>query len=141
MMFLVTETSPDAFGLSESNVADSGRALKYRLMRLLSKIARKKRYYDDGIKDILYKAQLMDIYHNNKKYDAERPSASWRDGIPDDPKEEAEETEILDRAGAISLEEKVRKNNPDKTEKWIQKEVARIESELEQQQSSSPYTI
>lgn len=141
MMFLVTETSPDAFGLSEGSVADSGRALKYRLMRLLSKVARKKRYYDDAIKDILYKAQLMDIYHNNKKYDAERLSASWRDGIPDDPKEKAEETEILDRAKGISTEEKVRKNNPDKTEKWIQKEIARIESELEQHQSSSPYTI
>lgn len=141
MMFLVTETSPDAFGLSESNVADSGVALKYRLMRLLSKISRKKRYYDDGIKDILYKAQLMDIYHNNKSYEAKRPSATWRDGIPDDPKEKANTTETLDRANAISTEEKVRENHPDWSDKRIQEEVAKIEAEVEEQQSTSPYTI
>jgi hypothetical protein len=141
MMFLVTETSPDAFGLSESSMADSGIALKYRLMRLFSKIARKKMYYDSGIKELLYKAQLMDVYHNNKNYEPERPSATWRDGIPDDPKELSEITENLNRAKAISVEQKVRKNNPDKSEDWIQKETARVETEIDEANNSAPQTI
>ena len=110
-------------------------------MRLLSKIARKKRYYDDAIKDVLYKAQLMDIEHNDQSYEPERPSANWRDGLPDDPKEIAEETETLDRAGAISVDEKVRKNHPDWSEKRIQEEIAKIEAEKEEEKNTAPFTI
>ena len=141
MMFLVTETSPDAFGLSESSTAESGRALKYKLMRLLSKIARKKRYYDTAIKDVLYKAQLMDIEHNNQSYEPEVPSATWRDGIPDDPLEKANITETLDRAGSMSIEEKVHYNHPDWSEQRIQEEIGRIETERAEAQSTAPFTI
>ncbi len=138
MMFLVTETSPDAFGLNENNLAESGRALKYRLMRLLSKIARKKRYYDNAIKEILYKAQLMDNEHNGQSYEPQKPSANWRDGMPDDEKEKSEVTENWDRAGAASTEEKVRYNHPDWSEERIQQEVARIEEERAEEQTETP---
>lgn len=141
MMFLVTETSPDAFGMSENNIAESGRALKYRLMRLLAKIARKKRYYDEAIKRTLYNAQFMDLAHAGANYKPEIPTIGWRDGMPDDHKEISEITETLDRAGAMSTEEKVRYNHPDWSEKRIEKEVARLESEKAEERSTSPYTI
>jgi hypothetical protein len=83
----------------------------------------------------------MDVYHNNKNYEPERPSATWRDGIPDDPKELSEITENLNRAKAISVEQKVRKNNPDKSEDWIQKETARVETEIDEANNSAPQTI
>jgi len=140
-MFMITETSPSAFGLSEANMANSGIALKYRLMRLFSKIARKKTYYDNNIKDLLYKAQLMDVYHNSNNYEPVEISTTWRDGIPDDDKELSEITENLNRADAISIEEKVRKNNPDWNEEKVQKEVARIEDEIEAENSTAPYTL
>ena len=110
-------------------------------MRLLSKIARKKRYYDNAIKDVLYKAQLMDIEHNNQSYEPEVPSATWRDGIPDDPLEKANITELLDRAGVMSLEEKVRYNHPNWSEQRIQEEVGRKEAERAEAQVTAPFTI
>ena len=141
MMFLVTETSPDAFGLSENNTAESGRALKYRLMRLLSKVGRKKRYYDSAIKEALYKAQMMDNIHTSNSYEPEVPSATWRDGLPDDANDKAEVTESLDRSGAMSTEEKVRFNHPDWSEKRIVEEIANIEAEIEQGNNTAPFTI
>lgn len=141
MMFLVTETSPDAFGLSETNMAESGRALKYRLMRLLSKIARKKRYYDHAIKEMLYRAQLMDIVHIGQSYKPEKASIAWRDGMPDDYKEKSEITESLDRAGAMSVEEKVRYNHPEWSEERILEEIKRVEGEKKEAQSTAPYGI
>lgn len=136
MMFLVTETSPDAFGLSENNMAESGRALKYRLMRLLAKISRKKRYYDDGIKKALYTAQLLGAQNSN--YTVEIPTINWRDGLPDDEVETAEITETLDRAGAISLEQKIRKNHPSWSEDAIKKEKAKIESQQATEENQNP---
>lgn len=136
MMFLVTETSPDAFGLDKGSVADSGRALKFRLMRLLSKVARKKRYYDDAIKKSLVIAQKLDNEHNRQNYEVEEPSVDWRDGLPDDPKEKAETTESLDRAGAMSIEEKVRYNHPDWSEQRIQDEISRIEAEKAEERTA-----
>ena len=137
MMFLVTETSPDAFGLSENNIAESGRALKYRLMRLLAKISRKKRYYDDGIKSALYVAQALQA-DNGTSYTPEIPIIGWRDGLPDDEVETATTTETLDRAGAISTEEKVRRNNPSWSEKRIDKEVARIQAQQAEERNQNP---
>jgi hypothetical protein len=127
MMFLVTETSPDAFGLSENNIAESGRALKYRLMRLLAKISRKKIYYDEGIKKALYVAQALES-NNSSSYKPETPTITWRDGLPDDEVETASITESLERSGSISVEESVRKNNPNWGEDRIKKEIARIEA-------------
>lgn len=136
MMFLVTETSPDAFGLDDGNVADSGRALKFRLMRLLSKIARKKMYYDKGLKKALTIAQKLDNEHNGQNYEVEEPSVDWRDGLPDDPKEKAETTESLDRASAMSTEEKVRYNHPEWSEQRIQDEISRIEAEKAEERTA-----
>lgn len=136
MLFLVTETSPDAFGLSEGGIAESGRALKFRLMRLLSKIARKKRYYDHAIKKALVIAQKLDNEHNGQNYKVEEPSITWRDGLPDDPKEKAETTESLDRASAMSTEEKVRYNHPDWSEQRIQDEISRIEAEKAEERTA-----
>jgi hypothetical protein len=137
MMFLVTETSPDAFGLSENNIAESGRALKYRLMRLLSKISRKKRYYDVSIKQSLYVAQMLDS-NNGASYTPEIPTITWRDGLPDDEVETANKTETLNRAGAISLEEKVRENHPNWSEERIKKEIAKIESQQADERNQNP---
>lgn len=141
MMFLVSETSPEAFGMSEGGVQESGRALKYRLMRLLSKIKRKERYYDEGIKELLYKAQLMDVEYLGAKYEPERPGIEWRDGLPDDEIEKADVTDKLNRAKAMSLEQKVRYNNPTWDDKKVQEEVTAIESMMAEERASQSMVL
>jgi len=91
MAFLVSETSPDAFGLGKRGAAESGRALKFRLLRLLAKINRKKLYFDEAIEYTLQRAFELDraagVQGAPEDADLRR---EWADGIPDDPKEQSE---------------------------------------------------
>lgn len=132
MMFLVTETSPAAFGLENGGVSESGRALKYRLMRTLSKTARKKRYYDPAIKWALLTAQKVENEWGKGNYEPAEIEVEWRDGLPDDSLENAEEINLLESAGAISIEEKVRRANPDWSDEKIEEEVNKIRADRTQ---------
>ena len=58
VLLMTSEISPDAFGMG-SGQSDSGRALKYKLLRIIAKAARKKLYYDNAIKKTLYTAQVL----------------------------------------------------------------------------------
>lgn len=103
-MYMFSETSPDAFGMGEGR-AESGRALKLRLMRTIAKVARKRVYYDMALKEVLMTAQELAGAHgvgvwNEKtgKYDIktkgfELPEIEWQDGLPVDSYEAAEEEE------------------------------------------------
>jgi hypothetical protein len=90
--FFVSETSPDAFGMGERSSTESGRALKFRLMRLLSKINRKKIYFDEALKEMLYAAMYLENQHGGSGIDPEKLDIrlEWGDGIPADPLEQAQ---------------------------------------------------
>lgn len=137
MMFLVTETSPASFGMDKGGVAESGRALKFKLMRTIAKTSRKKRYYDEAIKAILHSAQKLQVQKGEGEYEPVRPSSNWRDGLPDDELETAERTATLERAKAVSTRKKVEMNHPNWSEEEIQKEINRIEQEKEEEQQGS----
>lgn len=78
----------------QGGAADSGRALKLRLMRTIAKINRKKLYYDQALKEAIYVAQLLAKAHGyevmGKKLpgDAEVPNIVWADGLPIDEQEQ-----------------------------------------------------
>jgi hypothetical protein len=88
-MYMVGEVSPDVLGLGEG-VSDSGRALKFKLMRTIAKVARKKLYYDYALKQMLYKAQVLakawGTEVEGKKLQGEpvMPEIEWADGLPED---------------------------------------------------------
>lgn len=101
-MYLVGEISPDVLGLGEG-VSDSGRALKFKLMRTIAKVARKKLYYDRAIKETLYVAQKLakawNLEVDGKKLTKEPvvPELIWADGLPIDNSEQIDtETKALD---------------------------------------------
>lgn len=97
-LYMTSETSPAVFGMDKNGAAESGRALKLRLMRTIAKINRKKLYYDQGLKEALYVAQLLAKAHGyeimGKKLpgEAEVPSITWADGLPIDDQEQIENT-------------------------------------------------
>lgn len=88
-MYMVGEVSPDVLGLGQG-VSDSGRALKFKLMRTIAKVARKKLYYDYALKQLVYKSQVLGkewgIEVNGKKLQGEpvMPEIEWSDGLPQD---------------------------------------------------------
>lgn len=90
LAFYVSETSPDAFGMNQGGVAESGRALKFRLIRTLAKVNRKKIYFDEAIKSAIMKALTLEAeYGNGKDPEDFNLRLEWADGIPDDPMEQA----------------------------------------------------
>jgi len=91
-LYLTAEISPDLLGLGEGK-SESGRALKFKLMRTLAKAARKRLYYDQAIKEIVYNAQVF-AKANSLKIDGKlltkepvRPEIEWQDGLPIDDTE------------------------------------------------------
>jgi len=87
-LMLFTETSPDLFGL-EGKGPESGRALRFRLMRTLAKVRRKAIFFDPVLKKVLYLAQALDGAFG-KGPGPEEVEIEWKDGLPVDQKEQAE---------------------------------------------------
>jgi len=101
-LMMVGEISPDAFGMGKGQ-SDSGRALKFKLMRTIAKVARKKLYYNEAIKQFMYTAQLLakayDVGINGVKLTKEPAEVEidWSDGLPTDMTEQIDnETKLVD---------------------------------------------
>ena len=91
LLCMTTETAPVAIGLpnKDGGGAESGKALRFRLMRTLGKIYRKERFFDQALKNVLYAAQVLNALYGSGP--APEPiSIEWKDGLPDDPQETAE---------------------------------------------------
>ncbi len=96
-LFITSETSPAAFGLDKQGQAESGRALKFKLLRTLAKKHRKQLYYDAALKQMIVTAQKLAKALNLKtseglgvSWEVIKPQIEWSDGIIND------ETEIMD---------------------------------------------
>jgi hypothetical protein len=109
LLMMMSEVSPAAFGMDKDGAAESGRALKFRLLRTLAKVNRKKLYFDQGLKNILYAAQVLDVTHGSGSYEPTIPRLEWKDGLPDDPLEQAEIEASRTSAGNTSLESSLRR--------------------------------
>ncbi len=94
-LFMFSETSPGLFGLDKGGMAESGRALKFKLLSTIRKRNRKISYYDMAIKQMLTVAQDLaiawDISVDGVKPKAsEVPTIKWGDGIINDQTEMVE---------------------------------------------------
>lgn len=91
LLCMTTETAPVAIGIPtrDGGGAESGKALRFRLMRTIGKISRKKRFFDQGLKNILYAAQVLNSLYGGGPA-PEDVTIEWKDGLPDDPQETAE---------------------------------------------------
>jgi hypothetical protein len=127
-IFYISETSPAAFGMDKTSSTESGSALKKRLMRTLAKVNRKKMYADPAIKDVLEIAMMMDNEWAGASYEVERPSVTWSDGLPNDPKEDAEvigtriQNKTMSQKKGIMILDNCDEETAEKELKQIQKE-------------------
>jgi len=132
-LYLTAEISPDILGLGQGK-SDSGKALKMKLLRTIAKVQRKRLYYDQALKEIVYNAQVF-AQKNNLTIDGValkgtpvKPEIVWQDGLPIDVAEQ--QADIIARIDA-GLESKVdaimELDNID--EKAAQKKLDAIEAE------------
>lgn len=136
LLFLMSDTSQSLFGLNKGGVAESGRALKFKLLRTLAKKHRKELYYDVGIKKILLTAQEFAKANNLKAKDVSltgkpvEPVLTWQDGIINDAMEQLEiEEKKLDlglttKAESIAVIDGIEQDEALEKLKKIQKEKA-----------------
>ncbi|MBU5211063.1 phage portal protein [Heyndrickxia oleronia] len=92
-VLLVSEIPPVALGKDNSGTSGaSGLSIKWRMNSLLSKINRKRQYYDKALRQVLLIAQMLEHSKVGKEklgYDITIPKIKFRDGLPDDEMEQA----------------------------------------------------
>jgi hypothetical protein len=129
LLFMLSETAPSAFGLDKFGVAESGRALRLRLLRTLAKINRKRLYYDTALKQALLTAQILDVTHGSGSYEPAEPTIQWADGLPEDMVELVEIESQRMAAGNTSVESSIRRlDGPDA----VEAEMDRITGDTQQ---------
>lgn len=107
-MFMVSETSPDILGLGNGGgQAESGRALKMRLIRSLAKANRKRRYYEHALKQAFWAAQEISrvkgyTVDNKRVTEVIDVSIDWQDGLVNDTLEQAQEAVLKVEGGLMS---------------------------------------
>lgn len=95
--YILSETSPAVFGEIKSGLAESGSALRRLMMAPLAKVNRVRLSFDEGIKEVLKVAALLDGHSDIN------PIIEWKDGLPDD---ETEITNNESKAVASGLSSK-----------------------------------
>lgn len=134
--FMMTaEITPDVLGMGEG-MNDSGRALKFKLMRTIAKVQRKKLYFDRAIKDIIYVAQLLAVKWNltagedsiKFKGKPQRPEIDWQDGLPIDDYEDVD-MEIKKIDAGIQTKKDAIMNIDDIDEELAEEKLKEIQDE------------
>lgn len=102
-ILMTSEIDPQLMGRGDFGGDISGRALKLRLMRTLSKVNRRRRYYDAGLKQILRLAQMVE---GVEPIDVE---IKWPDGLPNDLMESVEIASARIAAGLSSPKREIKR--------------------------------
>lgn len=106
-LILTTAEIPEvALGMGDSGTSgSSGLAIKWRMNSLLSKIKRKRKYYEKGLKRIFMVAQYLEQVTGVADYEMTQPKLIFTDGLP---KDEMEQTNIhiQKTGGAVLMSQK-----------------------------------
>lgn len=100
----IAELPEVALGAGDTGTSgSSGLAIKWRMNSLLSKINRKRQYYEKGIKEVFLIAQMLEHAVNpNVEYQITIPKLTFKEGLPKDKTEEANRIGMLVTQGLMS---------------------------------------
>lgn len=137
LLYILGDMSPALFGMDKGGQAESGRALKFRLLRTIAKKHAKELYYDVGLKELVYTIQLFAKANNLKagdlaiKKEPVKPVITWKDGVINDA---VEQLDIEERRVSAGLQDEVTAiaNLDGTTEQEAQKKHEKIKKEKEE---------
>ena len=90
LLLSVAEIPSVAIGRNDSGTSgSSGLSIKWRMQSLLSKINRKRQYYEKALKRVYIVAQLLENAVGIDKYDIVTPKLKFKTGLPKDDLEQA----------------------------------------------------
>ena len=122
-LYIMSEMSPALLGdLTESGRADSGTALRLRMIPPLAKAKRLKKSFDKAIKQIyVLEGQLY-----NTSIERTDVSITWMDGLPTDPVEEANIMQIRTNGKPTMSQERALKTYDEMEQDEIEEEMVLI---------------
>lgn len=131
---LLTAAELPAVALGKDNSGTSGASglsIKWRMNSLLAKINRKRQYYDKGLKNVLYIAQLLEHAQSDEKlqYKPTWPKINFKDGLPDDEMEMANIMSVRTGGKATISQRTAIKMLDDLTDEQVDEELKRITDE------------
>lgn len=130
-IFIATGTNRASFGLLDGTNALSGSALKKILMRTLQEVNNKRIKWDEALKYIIPLAGKLERANNVAAPEDLVLQIEWRDGLPNDPKEDAEIEAIRTGGKATSSVWSAIRRLDGGTPKSIEEEIKQIEAEEE----------
>lgn len=120
--------SVGSFGLTQDGAAVTATEIKARERLSMLTATKKARYWARGLRDLVTALLRVDAFVGfpGAVVDPGRVTVEFADSVADDPRATAETVEILNRAGAMSTEMKVRTVHPDWPDGQVMAEVATI---------------
>lgn len=137
MILMVAEIPPVALGKDNSGTSGAtGLSIKFRMQSLLSKINRKRQYYEKGIRKIYALAQQLEHAKASAKYPIKPIQIMFKDGLPNDDYEQAQIHSLLTGGKATLSQFTAIQNMYGYTDEQTQKEIERIHQEGEAELSN-----
>ncbi|CAL9456838.1 hypothetical protein SUDANB15_02537 [Streptomyces sp. enrichment culture] len=129
--------SVQSFGVT-GDVAVTATEVQARKEQSLNTRDNKITYWRPALAEIVEVQLEVDKVHFGSSVVPQQPKVEFPDAVARDPKDVAEELNLLTSAKAISTEQKVRRLNPDWDDDQVAEEVERIKSDVEAEKPSPP---
>lgn len=130
LLFTVAEIPSVALGRNDSGTSGaSGLSIKWRMNSLLSKINRKRQYYEKALKRVYLIAQMLENAVGIDSYSVVMPKLKFKTGLPKDAMEEANIMAIRTGGKPTLSQRSAMQQLDDLTDEQVDAELERIENE------------
>jgi Phage portal protein, SPP1 Gp6-like len=134
LLFTVAEIPSVALGRNDSGTSgSSGLSIKWRMNSLLSKINRKRQYYEKALKRVYLIAQMLENAVGIDSYEIVVPKLKFKTGLPKDELEQANIMAIRTGGKPTISQKTAMMMLDDLTEEQVEAELKRIEEENEEE--------
>lgn len=128
-LYELSKTTPTSFGSSETGYAESGTSLRLRMVPPLDNARSIRNRMDPVVKDLLVAAaELEAAWGVPGSVVPSSINITWKDGLPKDPKEDAEIEEVRLRSGNTSRYSSIERLDGGTPEE-IEEEIERIDED------------
>jgi hypothetical protein len=129
-LYVISETSPAAFGQLKTGLAESGSALKRLMQAPLAKVARMAMRFEPAARRALRLAAELERANGRETPEIKDVAIQWQDGLPPDPKEQAETEAVRIESGTTSRASAMRRLDGG-TQQEAEAELKRAQAEAE----------
>ena len=136
-LYIISETTPAAFAMQKEGLAESGSALRRLMMTPLKKVERIRMRFDPAAKRAIQIASKLENANGGKSPVLEHIQIQWQDGLPPDPKEQAETEQIRTGNKPTTSQVSAARRIDGGTQEEAEAEIQRITEETEAERQAT----